>query len=72
MTETLPEPPRLLRVADLARLMQVSVRTVWRLRSLGILPTPVRVGGSVRWERQTVETWLATGCQSRRMPPPKG
>lgn len=62
MNSSLPTFPRLLRATDLARLMQVSVRTVWRLRSSSSLPAPIRVGRSVRWNRDEIEQWMANGC----------
>lgn len=62
MNGAFPSNPQLLRVSDLAQLMQVSVRTIWRLRSAAQLPEPIRVGGSVRWNREEIERWMANGC----------
>jgi len=39
----------MLDVKGLAEMLGASVRTVWRLVSAGVLPKPVRVGGSTRW-----------------------
>lgn len=50
---------------DLAVLIGVSTRTVWRLLSSGKLIDPVRIGGNVRWNRELVEEWIHQGC-----PPP--
>ena len=55
-------PPGLLSAESLASLLQVSVRTVWRLRSSGRLPRPVRIGGSIRWRAEDVRQWIAQGC----------
>ena len=55
----------LLNVKDLARLLRMSVRTVWRLRSAGRLPKPVRIGKSVRWSPETIEAWIDLGCPDR-------
>jgi hypothetical protein len=33
-----------------------------RLRSQGDLPSPVRVGKSLRWIRAEIETWIEAGC----------
>lgn len=52
----------LLRPTDFARLLAVSLRTLWRLRSAGRLPSPIRLGGSIRWSRTEVEAWIAAGC----------
>jgi predicted DNA-binding transcriptional regulator AlpA len=43
---------------ELAKLLNVNVRTVQRLSLLGQVPTPVKVGRSVRWPRPTIERWL--------------
>ena len=55
--------PSLLLSADkVAEILDISVRTLWRLRATGKLPTPVRLGGSVRWRAKEIETWVAEGC----------
>lgn len=55
-------PPRLLTVEDLAKLLHVSVRTVWRLRRNAALPPPLKIGGGVRWRMGDVSAWLEQGC----------
>lgn len=50
--------PMLLTVDQVAELLQVSARTVWRMRSGGELPAPIRVLGSVRWRRAELESWV--------------
>lgn len=47
---------------DLAVLIGVSTRTVWRLLSAGKLIEPVRFGGNVRWNRECLEDWIRLGC----------
>ena len=54
--------PLLIGAVDLARLLGVSTRTLWRLRSAGELPEPVRFGGTVRWRLEEVRKWIAEGC----------
>ncbi len=56
----------LLSAQDLAGMMRVSTRTVWRLLSGGKLPQPIRIGGSVRWRRPDVEDWVRAGCPEQR------
>lgn len=56
------EPPFLLTAEDVARYLQISIRSVFRLKSLGLLPRPVAVLGSVRWRRADIEEWVAAGC----------
>jgi len=47
---------------DVARRLNVSTRTVWRLLSAGQLPKPVRIGRSVRWRHEVLEEWIRLGC----------
>jgi len=55
--------PLLITAAELARMMQISTRTLWRLRSAGQLPEPVRFAGTVRWRLAQIKKWIADGCQ---------
>lgn len=47
---------------QLAVMLQVSIRTLWRWRSAGRLPAPVRLGGAVRWRLDDVTRWIDDGC----------
>jgi predicted DNA-binding transcriptional regulator AlpA len=59
-------PPALITAAQVARLLQISMRTLWRMRSGGQLPAPVRVGSAVRWRIEEITKWIADGCPDRR------
>lgn len=54
--------PALLSVDQVAALMQISTRTVWRLLSSGELIEPVRMRGNTRWRRVELEAWIESGC----------
>ena len=54
--------PILIAAAELARLLQISTRTLWRLRSAGEVPEPVRFAGTVRWRLDQIKNWIANGC----------
>ncbi len=54
--------PRLLTVEQVAELLQVSTRTVWRLRSAAKIPEPLIFGGSLRWRAAELRTWIDDGC----------
>lgn len=56
------EFPLLLTVGDMAAILKVSVRTVWRLRSAHKLPESIEFGGSVRWKGEEVRKWIGDGC----------
>lgn len=60
------EEPALITPRELAHLLSVSVRTLWRLRSTGRLPAEIRLGGSVRWQRAETSAWIAAGCPDRQ------
>ena len=55
--------PAMITAVDFATMLKVSVRTLWRLRSAGQVPEPVRLGGVVRWRLDEVKNWIAGGCQ---------
>jgi len=52
----------LLSQAELARLLNISSRTISRMNASGKIPKPVRVGRSVLWRREEIERWIEVGC----------
>ncbi len=60
ITETIPI--QLLTVDDVADILKVSPRTIWRMRSSRQLPKPVKIGGGIRWRQPDIETWISEGC----------
>lgn len=50
--------PRMIDVTEVATILKVSKRTVWRLVSSGELPQPIRFGRNVRWKLEDVEAWI--------------
>jgi len=56
--------PQLIRAEDVARMMGVSERTLWRLLSAGKVPQPVRIGRSTRWRLAEVRQWIEGGCRN--------
>ena len=57
-----PQNPLLLTASQLAKTLNLSERTLWRLRSAGKLPKPVRIAGSVRWRFDEITIWIESGC----------
>ena len=53
------EKPLLLTVDGVSRLLGISVRSVWRLTSVGELPGPITLGRSKRWARRAIEDYVA-------------
>jgi excisionase family DNA binding protein len=55
----------LLTAEELADLLGISRAHLFRLHGRGLLPFPIRLGRSVRWNRATVIRWLADGAPPR-------
>ena len=57
-------PGTLIRVADVCELLGVSVTTVWRWRSQGAFPEPVKLGpNTVRYRIDDIEAWRDALCR---------
>jgi excisionase family DNA binding protein len=54
--------PALLTVHDVARRLNCSARTIYRLTDAGKMPRPVKLNALVRWRRETIENWINQGC----------
>jgi excisionase family DNA binding protein len=52
----------LLKADEVAQMLAISTRTLWRLVSVKKCPAPVRVGGSTRWRASEVEAWVESRC----------
>jgi predicted DNA-binding transcriptional regulator AlpA len=53
-------------VSDLAELLKTSSRTIHRLNSAHLIPSPVRIGCRPRWRREEIEAWLKAGGPKRK------
>lgn len=54
----IPPARLLLDVRQVAAMLGLSMRTVWRLVSAGEIPPPVKVGRSTRWRQGDLETFV--------------
>jgi excisionase family DNA binding protein len=52
--------PRLMTPAEVSRVLGCTLRRVYRLTSKGVLPA-VRIGRTIKFDRITLEKWIATG-----------
>lgn len=50
---------------DVAALLNISRRHAAALNASGRLPTPIRLGRSVRWRLADLRDWLAAGAPPR-------
>lgn len=79
--ETQPQPVRktrkasaaettavLLSVAEMCILLKISRATLIRMDKAGRIPGRIKLGGSVRFHRETVETWLQSLISSHPAP----
>jgi predicted DNA-binding transcriptional regulator AlpA len=51
--------------AKLAVVLDVSVRTIRRMETAGLLPRSVRINGSRKWVYAEIEDWIKAGCPAR-------
>ena len=59
-------PAMLIDVEQVAALLDVSPRTVYRMADSGAMPRPRHLNSLVRWSRIELEKWVAAGCPSCR------
>ena len=57
---------QLVNAERLGQLLKLSKRQIFRLRSSGKLPAPIRLGGSIRWMESTIIQWLRAGAPDRK------
>lgn len=56
---------RILRVADLVALLNISRTTIWRLRRAGLFPEPIRLSANaVGWLAHVIDEWIAERPQA--------
>ena len=53
----------LIDTADVAVMLDVSRRQVAKLRDRGALPSPVRIGRSVKFRVADIREWIKNGCR---------
>lgn len=56
------EESTLISVEQVAEMLSISVRTVWRLVSTHRIAPPLRIGRLVRWRLVDVVDWIKNGC----------
>jgi len=57
--------PTLINAKELAGILGVSQRTIWRLISTGKLIQPIRIGSNVRWRLGEITQWIDEGCPTK-------
>jgi len=66
MTETIPIVSELLTTKQVAKLLGIGERTLWRWSRSGLAPSPIKFGdgrkAAVRYRRAELLDWIAAGC----------
>lgn len=57
----------LLGVKELAGLLKISTRQVHKLRAMGGIPAPVKLGRSTRWSADEIDGWIRASCPAREV-----
>lgn len=57
---------------QLAKMLALSVRTVWRYRAAQRLPKPLTVGSSIRWRVSDIRMYLECDCNMNEFELMKG
>lgn len=60
------EAPAMLTVHDVARMLNCSARTIYRLTDAGKMPQPIKLNALVRWPREVLERWISAGCPDQQ------
>lgn len=53
---------QLLTMEQIAKRLNISKRSVQRLRHDHKLPPPISLGSLLRWNVEVIETWISQGC----------
>jgi predicted DNA-binding transcriptional regulator AlpA len=56
---------KLLTSWDVASLLSIGERTVWKWAASDRMPKPVRLGGVTRWMASEIDQWLAEKAEER-------
>ncbi len=56
----------LLTAKQVAALLSISWRTVYRLSDSGKMPRPLKLSGSTRWNKEIVLRWIDLECPPRK------
>jgi predicted DNA-binding transcriptional regulator AlpA len=58
-------PKLLIGIGGLSQMLDWSERTTRRKYSAGLLPRPIKISGSIRWNVEEIRRWVNAGCPTR-------
>ncbi len=64
---TIPEEAKLLTARQVGKVLQCGESTVRERDRKGLLPQPIRVGGSLQWRRDELKAWIEADCPPREV-----
>ncbi len=62
----IPPNAELLTIPQVAGLLQCGESVVRERDKKGLLPVPIRIGGTIQWRRKEIEGWIEAGCPARQ------
>ena len=63
VTANNPVLDRLLTVHEVAKLLGISTRQIWKLVKLGQVPAPLKLARSARWRQTEIFSFIANGLK---------
>src|SRR5438067_13687419 len=60
------ESSQLISKKSLARLIEMSVRSVGRKDAAQLIPRAIDLSGSKRWRKAEISAWIDAGCPARK------
>jgi len=64
MSESLGK--ELLGAREVAQMLDLCERSIWRMADAGKLPRPLKVGSRTKWRRRDLIQWIDGGCKPVR------
>ena len=62
----IPDDVELLTIPQMARLLGWGESVVRQRDKQGLLPAPLRFGGTIQWRRREIIDWISAGCPTRQ------
>lgn len=59
----------LVTLKNVSDMLSISTRSVLRMRDRGAMPPAIKLGKSLRWNKEVIEKWISQGCPGCRPAP---
>jgi len=64
--KTKDQTAQLVSAKELAKMLSLSKRQIFRLSACGKIPKPIKIGGSVRWDESEIAEFIKAGAPDRK------